>query len=100
MVRYNVRGAGSSSGFKSFSAATDAEDALGLCRAILQGCLLPPQQQQDGVVAAAAPKRLALLAYSHGSTVAARLLGSCPEAVAYLSVGFPLGACAGRGGWA
>ena len=87
VVRYNMRGTGGSSGFKTLSASTDGADAAELCMHLTRqasaggvaGCdghagqqQLEQQHQQSKH-----GKSIVLLAYSYGSCVAAEALSRC-----------------------
>ncbi len=82
-----MRGSGSSSGFKAWSASTDAADAAALCDhlgACGSGAGVAAQRQGGGGSSdgsssggSKASKRVMLVAYSYGSCVAAEAIHLC-----------------------
>ncbi|KAI8469828.1 MAG: Alpha/Beta hydrolase protein [Monoraphidium minutum] len=94
-LRYNMRCAGRSRGKARSSSDPDVDDLVALCRHVLSEPLQAAASggggQAGGAPALAPARRVVLIGYSYGSCVAARALARVPEAVAYVSIGFPLG---------
>lgn len=85
VVRYNQRCAGSSRGKARLSSDPDADDLVALCTHILSN-------QLPGGWDGPPPQRIVFICYSYGSCVAALALARVPQVVAYVTIGFPLGA--------